>query len=69
MAYTLTVELHPLGVVVQNDEDGRELLIEGESCCGISYEELKRIALTNRRVDVEDANAYQCRLKRPPPEC
>lgn len=69
MAYTLTVELHPLGVVVQNDENGRELLIEGESCCGVSYEELKQIALTSRRVDIEDDSAYLCRLKRPLPGC
>ena len=62
MAYTLHVELHPLGLVVRNEEDGRELLIEGEKCCGISYDDLKKIATTSRSVEVDDLQAFVCRL-------
>ncbi len=64
MAYTLLVELHPLGLVVQNDEDGRELLIEGESRCGFSYDELKQVALTSRCIDIDDTQPDQCRLNK-----
>lgn len=66
MAYTLRVEVHPLGVVVQNEDAERELLIEGESCCGVSYAELHRAALTSHRVDIDDAQAEQCRLNKTP---
>jgi hypothetical protein len=62
MAYTLHVELHPLGLVVSNEIDGRELLIEGESCCGVSYDELKQVALTTHRLDIDDTQAACCRL-------
>lgn len=63
MAYTLQVEIHPLGIVVQNEAGERELLIEGESCCGIGYDELRQIALTQRRVEIDEADANACRLK------
>lgn len=63
MAYTLQVEIHPLGIVVQNEAGERELLIEGESCCGISYDTLRQIALTQRQVVIDEAEATACRLK------
>jgi hypothetical protein len=63
MAYTLQVEIHPLGIVVQNDAGERELLIEGESCCGINYDTLRQIALTQRHVVIDEADAAACRLK------
>lgn len=63
MAYTLQVEIHPLGIVVQNEEGERELLIEGESCCGIGYAELRQIALTRRCVEIDETAANACRLK------
>lgn len=57
MAYALKIELHPLGVVVINDQNKRELLIEGESCFGISFAELKRAAVSSGRIEIEDDNA------------
>lgn len=63
MAYTLQVDIHPLGIVVQNEAGERELLIEGESCCGIGYDTLRQIALTERRVVIDEADAAACRLK------
>lgn len=58
MAYTFRVRLHPLGVIVfrQPDEQG-ELLLPGEECCGVSFDELVRIAKTTREVEVADATA------------
>lgn len=66
MAYTLRVELHPLGIVVQNEDDERELLIEGESCCGVTYADLHKAALVNQPVTIDDAQAGQCRLNKTP---
>jgi len=63
MSYILRVEPHPLGVVVSNEGD-RELLIEGETCCCMNFEELKRIAETTRQVEIADETAAGCRLIR-----
>jgi len=65
MAHFLKVEWHPLGIVVIDEAGGgRELLIEGESCCGVPYSELRQIATTTRQLEVEDQMALTCRLKR-----
>lgn len=65
MAHFLKVELHPLGIVVIDEEHGeRELLIEGESCCGVPFSELRQIAATTQRFEVEDQVASTCRLRR-----
>jgi hypothetical protein len=64
MAYILKVEHHPLGVVVSNEANDRELLIEGETCCCMGLEELKRIAQTTRQVEIDAATAATCRLFR-----
>jgi hypothetical protein len=64
MPCTLHVRLHPLGVVVSHGANGRgELLIRGEACCGVSFEQLERIALTTRKVDVDEAAAKDCLLR------
>jgi hypothetical protein len=62
MAYVIRVELHPLGVVVQNEAGQRELLIEGEACCGVPLDELKHIAATTGRIEFDDTKANCCRL-------
>jgi hypothetical protein len=65
MSHQIKVEPHPLGVVVIDEHDGgRELLIEGESCCGVSFDDLKRIASTTHHFEVPDQVALTCRLKR-----
>jgi hypothetical protein len=63
MSYMMRVLPHPLGVVVINEANERELLIEGEECCGVSFNELQHVAITSRQVEVDDAKADQCRLK------
>ncbi len=63
MSYTLHVQPHPLGVVVFDDEGGRELLIEGEDCCGVGFPELAQIANTTRHIEIDEAKAQTCRLK------
>lgn len=65
MAYTLHVEPHPIGVVVSNKLGERELLIEGETCCGLSFEELKRVAETTHEIEFDAERAVNCRLLRP----
>lgn len=67
MPYTINVELHPLGLVVENEEGERELLIEGETCCDLSYDELKRIANTTCRIEIDDERSARCRLIPPLP--
>jgi hypothetical protein len=62
MPYILRVHSHPLGVVVTNDDGGRELLIEGEKCCGITFEELARIAATTGCIKLDDDKWVCCRL-------
>lgn len=62
MPYILKVEIHPLGVVVSNKDGERELLIDGEECCGLSLEELRRIAETTHRIEIDDEAAASCRL-------
>lgn len=70
MPYTLHVRLHPLGVVVSHGANARgELLIRGEACCGVSFEQLERIALTTRQIDVDDAAAKDCPLRQDPCHC
>ncbi len=54
---------HPIGVVIYNDDDGRELLSEGEKCCGVPFDELQQIASTTRMVEIDGAKAGTCRLK------
>lgn len=64
MPYTLHVRTHPLGVVVSRGANDRgELLIRGEACCGVSFEQLERIAQTTRKVDVDEAAAQECLLR------
>jgi hypothetical protein len=65
MPYILKVEPHPLGVVVSNEENDRELLIDGETCCCMGLKELKQIAATTRRVEIDDERAATCRLFMP----
>lgn len=66
MAYTLYVEPHPLGIVVCNAVGDRELLIDGERCCGVGFETLKQAAFTTRRIEVDEESAANCRLIQPP---
>lgn len=63
MPYTFRVRPHPLGVVVytRSGELG-ELLIPGESCCGIPFEELTEHARTSREVAVPEDRATDCPL-------
>jgi hypothetical protein len=63
MPYKINVELHPLGLVVENEEGERELLIEGETCCSLSYDELKRIANSTCKFEIDDEKTGKCRLK------
>lgn len=64
MAYFLKTEPHPLGVVVIDEEHGaRELLIEGERCCGVPFEELRQIAATTRQLEVAENAAVAFRLR------
>ncbi len=66
MAYKFRVRSHPLGVVVFDHPGQRgELLIPGEECCGVSVDELERIARTTGQVEVPDAAAKDCPLLRP----
>jgi hypothetical protein len=62
MAYVLHVLPHPLGVVVANDNGNRELLIEGELCCGIPFDELRIIVAKGGKVEIDEARMQDCRL-------
>lgn len=65
MTYTFQVRRHPLGVVVYSDPGVvGELLIQGESCCGVAFEELQRLADTTGSVTVDESSACDCPLKR-----
>lgn len=65
MAHTFMVRPHPLGVVVYERPEVRgELLLPGEECCGVPYEELVQLAATGGRVEIADAAAKNCLLKR-----
>lgn len=64
MPYVLRVEPHPIGVVVISEDQSRELLIEGDTCCGVPFVELQHIANTSRKFLVDDETAKKCRLKR-----
>ena len=57
------VQPHPLGVVVINEDNERELLIDGEECCGIGFDEQQHIVATSQKVEIDDAKVGQCRLK------
>lgn len=57
MSHTIYVDWHPLGVVVRTKANERELLIEGEAFCCMSFEELKRIAESTGKVELDDATA------------
>lgn len=64
MSRILKVEPHPLGVLVINasNDRERELLVEGEECCGIGFDELKKISMSTHRVEIDDHRAAECRL-------
>ncbi len=63
MPYTFHVRTHPLGVVVYSrPELLGELLLPGEKCCGVAYEELVRVAATTGLVEVSDSAAEGCPL-------
>ena len=62
MSYALNVYPHPLGIIVANNDGARELLIEGESCCGIPFDQLRNIAAKEGKVEVDEAQAQGCRL-------
>ncbi|HWS02731.1 MAG TPA: hypothetical protein VN448_04970 [Gammaproteobacteria bacterium] len=62
MFYILHAYPHPLGIVVANDDGARKLLIEGESCCGIPFDELRKFAAKGGKVKVDEARAQDCRL-------
>ncbi len=63
MPYTFHVRTHPLGVVVYSrPELLGELLLPGEKCCGVAYEELVRVAATTGLVEVPDSAAEGCPL-------
>jgi hypothetical protein len=66
-SHILHVDWHPLGVVVTAVTAGtngaHELLIEGEGCCGVSFDKLKQIAeSTSHKIEVDDEKAATCRL-------
>lgn len=64
MPYRFLVRRHPLGVIVYPEPGTTgELLIPGEHCCGISFEQLERIADTTGTVTVDEAAACNCPLK------
>jgi hypothetical protein len=64
MPYVFHVRIHPLGVVVSEQPNVRgELLLPGETCCGVGFEELKRIAVTTGSVEVADTESSDCPLK------
>lgn len=62
MPYHLQVESHPLGVVVIYENNQRELLIEGEVCCGIDFAVMKKAAETQRQITIEDDSSCLKRL-------
>lgn len=65
MPYTFHVRSHPLGVVVYSrPEVLGELLLPGEKCCGVAYEELVRVAATTGLVEVPDSEVEDCPLTR-----
>lgn len=65
MTYHFYVRPHALGVVVYSQPATLgELLIPGEACCGIPYEELARIAATTGKVEVGSSAAEHCPLLR-----
>ncbi|GAB1392937.1 hypothetical protein MASR1M60_11000 [Rhodocyclaceae bacterium] len=67
MPYKVHVVPHPLGVVIDDREGGRELLIEGEGCCGKTFEQLKQIATSTHEaheLHIDAETASKCRLKR-----
>lgn len=66
MPYVFHVRLHPLGVVVSQRPDVRgELLLPGETCCGVDYEQLARIAATTGYMEVPESAAGDCPLRPP----
>lgn len=64
MSYTLHFELHPLGVIVQSEDGERELLIPGETCCCLSFEEMTRIAATTRKIVLDEVSFAEFVLSR-----
>lgn len=58
MPNVLRVRPHPLGVVVSRQaEKLGELLLPGEKCFGVDYEELARVAETTGYVEIPDGDA------------
>jgi hypothetical protein len=63
MSYVFHVRPHPLGVVVSKRPDLRgELLLPGETCCGVQYDQLARIAMTTGYVSVAETASDDCPL-------
>ena len=64
MEYKVHVEYHPLGVVIDDRHGWRELLIEGEDCCGKTFDQLREIANTDHEFYIDASTALRCKLKR-----
>lgn len=63
MPYVFHVRPHPLGVVVSKGPDLRgELLLPGETYCGVQYDQLARIAMTTGYVRVAETASQDCPL-------
>ncbi|HEX8986616.1 MAG TPA: hypothetical protein VF816_01545 [Rhodocyclaceae bacterium] len=63
MSYVFHVRPHPLGVVVAKRPGVRgELLLPGETCCGVDYDQLARIAATTGYVEVPEPASADCPL-------
>jgi hypothetical protein len=66
MSYRFLVRSHPLGVVVsRRPELLGELLLPGETCCGVGFEDLARAAETTGYIEVAEHASVDCPLKRP----
>jgi hypothetical protein len=65
MSYLFHVRSHPLGVVVsKRPELLGELLLPGEKCCGVEFDELARAAETTGYIEVADNISIDCPLNR-----
>ncbi|MGE5467757.1 MAG: hypothetical protein ACM3Y9_10065 [Ignavibacteria bacterium] len=64
MAYVFRVRPHPLGVVVsERPETLGELLLPGEKCCGVAFEDLERAAATTGFIEVPEVASGDCPLR------
>jgi hypothetical protein len=63
MSYVFHVRTHPLGVVVSmRPRQLGELLLPGENCCGVEFDELVRVAETTGYIEVPDGKYEDCPL-------